>query len=408
MNTPDAGRQALATLGQNREDVRQHNLSTVLRMLHLQGRVSRSALTASTGLNRSTISDLVAELEELGLAYESEAVSPSGVGRPSHVVSASDNVVAFAVHPEYDATTVGVVSLSGEVLIKERVLTRTSPEPQESVEIAARLIAKLRAQLKPNIQIAGVGVAVPGQVRVSDGVIRFAPHLSWIEAPFGPMLTQATGLPVFLDNDASIGCMAERNFGSARGLSDVVYLYAGSGGIGGGAIVHGQQLRGTAGYGGELGHVRISTAGDKDYSGLSGTLESMIRRDDLLEMFKMYSATDEELEAEIMSAKSAKAVKLLQDQIDYLSIGLSNFVNIFNPQIIILTGFLSSLFRFDPDRMLSQMREGSLNAAYERVVIRPGELGSNLLMVGSAELAFENLLQRPSGYALVPAKQIKR
>lgn len=390
--------------GQNREDVRQHNLSIVLRMLHLRGSVSRSELTAVTGLNRSTISDLVSELEELKLAHETDGAVASGVGRPSHMVSAVENVVAISVHTEYDATTVGVVSLSGKVLSKKRLLSSGKPTPENSVKLAAKEIARLRSEMKSDVRIAGVGIAVPGQVRVSDGVVRLAPHLGWVEVPLGPMMSQATGLPVFLDNDASLGCMAERNFGSARELSDVVFLYAGSGGIGGGAIVDGHQLRGAAGYAGELGHVRISAGNAKDYSGLSGTLESLVRRDDLLDIFKFDSAADEELDAEIGSTKSAKAIKLLNEQIDALGLGLSNFVNIFNPQVVVLAGFLTSLFRFDEERLINRMREGALGAAHERVVIRSAELGSDLLMFGAAELPFGDLISRPSNAKLTTPK----
>ena len=84
----EPGLQTPGQKGQNREDVRQHNLSTVLRLVRLSETISRSQLTAATGLNRSTISDLVAELEERGLAIETEALVSSGVGRPSLMVSA--------------------------------------------------------------------------------------------------------------------------------------------------------------------------------------------------------------------------------------------------------------------------------------------------------------------------------
>jgi predicted NBD/HSP70 family sugar kinase len=361
-------------------------------------------LTAVTGLNRSTISDLVSELEELKLAHETDGGVASGVGRPSHMVSAVENVVAISVHTEFDATTVGVVSLSGKVLSKKRLLSSGKPTPENSVKLAAKEIARLRSEMKSDVRIAGVGIAVPGQVRVSDGVVRLAPHLGWVEVPLGPMMSQATGLPAYLDNDASLGCMAERNFGSARELSDVVFLYAGSGGIGGGAIVDGHQLRGAAGYAGELGHVRISAGNAKDYSGLSGTLESLVRRDDLLDIFKFDSAADEELDAEIRSTKSAKAIKLLNEQIDALGLGLSNFVNIFNPQVVVLAGFLTSLFRFDEERLINRMREGALGAAHERVVIRSAELGSDLLMFGAAELPFGDLISRPSNAKLITPK----
>ncbi len=385
--------------------MRQHNLSIILQMIHFYGTVTRSQLTSSTGLNRSTISDLVSELEQLGFAHETEGASASGVGRPSLVVTASTKVVSFAVHPEVDATTVGVVTLSGKVIKTLRVPMAKSPTAAESVQTAAGAIAELRKQLAPEQLIAGIGVAIPGQVRVSDNVVRLAPQLGWVEQPFGSMLSQATGLPVFVDNDASIGCMAERNFGAARGFLDVVYLFAGSGGIGGGAIVNGSQLRGASGYGGELGHVRIGGSNAVDYSGLSGTLESMVRRDDLLHVFKMFSATDQELDQEIQSTKSAEAIKILRNQVDSLGAGISAYVNIFNPDAIVLAGFLTSLFNFDPERLLAAVKQGSLNASQERVVIRNGELGEDLLMIGSAELAFRAVLENPGEAQLVAVKK---
>lgn len=376
-------------------------------MLHLQGTVSRSTLTAVTGLNRSTISDLVTELSDLGLAFESEATSPSGLGRPSLMVSASDNVVAFSVHPESDSTTVGVVTLSGQVISKTRVKAKKSPSIEASVEFASSAISQIRSKLEPEIKIVGIGVAVPGQVRVADGVVRHAPHLGWIEAPYGPLLSQATGLKVWLDNDASLGCMAEFNHGSARGFSDVVYLYAGAGGIGGGAIINGRQLRGSSGYGGELGHVRISNSSEKDNSGLPGTLESLIKREELLKIFNQSSATDEELDSLIQKARNSKLIQLINNQIDTLGGGLGSFVNIFNPQAIVLAGFLDSLFKFDSERLLRRMRESSLTSSQESVLVLSGALGANLLMIGASELPFNSLIDDPSGTSLVTSKNRK-
>ena len=405
VNKPITPLQTTGARGSNRDLVRQHNLSVLLQMIHLHGTVSRSSLTSATGLNRSTISDLVSELQELGFVTETESASPSGVGRPSLMVTASNKVVAFSVHPEVDATTVGAVTLSGKVLFSERVLMAKHPTANDSVQAAAKVIESMRTRLEKDQLIAGIGVAIPGQVRVEDNVVRLAPQLGWVEQPYGSMLSQVTGLPVYVDNDASIGCMAERNFGAARGFSEVVFLFAGSGGIGGGAIVNGMQLRGASGYGGELGHVRIGESNDKDYSGLSGTLESLVRRDDLLQAFKMFAATDEELDQDIRGNKSAKIQKIIENQIDALGNGIASYVNIFNPEVIVLAGFLTSLLAYDEARLLRRIKEGALNASSEIVVVRPAELGSDLLMIGAAELPFHRVLENPAETKLVPARK---
>jgi predicted NBD/HSP70 family sugar kinase len=389
--------------GQNRENLRQHNLSLVLRLLHQMGTVARSQLTSVTGLNRSTISDLVAELAARGLVVESEAVLVGGVGRPSLTVGTATNVVAFAVNPEIDATTVAAVTLDGKLIDRVRYPTHIQPEPQKAAQIANQLVTSMRNQLPAGTRIAGIGAAVPGQVRVNDGVVRFAPHLNWIEAPFGPMLSQLTGLPVLVDNDASLATLAERTYGSAKGARHVVSLFAGSGGIGGGVIVDGQQLRGATGYAGELGHMQISNSPELDFSGLPGTLEALVRRDDLLEVFKLDAATDEELHFEILKAKDAGPVKVIQNQIEALGRGVGVLATIFNPQMVVLSGFLASLFQFDSDRLLEVIRLSTLQSAHDSLLVRTGELGTRAVLVGAAELAFSNLLDNPAAAPLIAA-----
>lgn len=393
-----------STVGSNREQVRQHNLSAILRLLRQFGTMSRSALTQRTGLNRSTISDLVTELQELGLITESEASATQGVGRPSLMVSFSDEVVVFAVNPETDATTVGVVTLSGKVIDKVRHTHQSVPTATESVETATKLIAELRASMPASYRIAGIGVAIPGQIRVEDGVVRLAPHLNWVEVPFARMLHQQTGLPVFIDNDASLGSIAERDLGAGRGYSEIVYLFGGAGGIGGGVIHGGILLRGAAGYAGELGHVRISDSPREDYSGLQGTLESLVQRDDLLAALKIDSVDDAQLEEVLSKPLSSKVQKLLESQIDALAIAIGNYVNIFNPEIVLLAGYLAVLHSYDRDRLLTRFRWSTLTAPQDRLLVKTAELGPNLLMIGAAGLPIAPLLAEPAVTQLFPAR----
>ena len=389
-------------LGQGRDAVRQHNLSTVVNLVHQLGPISRSKLGQLTGLNRSTISILVEELTNLGMVFESESTSREGLGRPSIQVSASEEVVAIAVHPELEYLAVAAVSLSGQVLQEERVSYAAGTSVQAIVKESARLIERLRESAKPGTRIVGVGVAVPGQVRFGDGVVRLAPHLGWVEVPLAKMLQQETGLPVYLDNDAMVGCNAERMFGAAKNFKDVIYLWGGSG-LGGGVVTNGVQLRGATGYGCELGHVRISDSADPDYSGLAGTLEAIVRREDLVSALGLSAVSDEDLEVALLSNRNPAVIEVVHRQLDALGRALANYVNIFNPEVIILGGFLRSLYWFDQERLLQGLTNGSLSASREAVIVRTAELGSFSLMLGSAELAFERLLANPGGIETIPA-----
>lgn len=388
-------------LGRGRDAVRQHNLSAVLGLVHQQGPISRSKLGQLTGLNRSTISILVEELTNLGTVYEGESTARQGLGRPSIQVSASDEVVAISVHPELEYLVVAAVSLSGNVLVQERVSYPAGTPVQSIVKESARLIERIRAGLKPGSRIAGIGVAVPGQIRFGDGVVRLAPHLGWVEVPLTKMLEQETGLQVFLDNDALVGCTAERIFGAAKNFKDVIYLWGGSG-LGGGVVTNGVQLRGATGYGCELGHVRISDSDQPDYSGLAGTLEAIARREDLVTALGLGNVSDEDLEVALLSNRNPDVLAVVHRQIDALARALANYVNIFNPEIIVLGGFLRSLYWFDQERLLQGLTNGALRSSREAVIVRTAELGSSSLLLGSAELVFEQLLANPSAFETVP------
>lgn len=394
--------------GRNREDLREHNLSALVGLLHRFGTLSRAQLTASTGLNRTTISNLVAELKSLGLVFESQSAGTSGVGRPSVMVTLSNDVIAFAVNTALDATTVGVVNLVGQVLMKARRPNPANLTPVMAVQIANDLIIHLRAKLAPGTRIIGVGVAIPGQVRVAEGIVRFAPAFKWINAPFGPMLNRLSNLPVFIDNDASLGCLAERTLGSARKFTNIVYLFGGTNGVGGGVVIDGKQLRGASGFASELGHVRISDSEIEDYSGLVGTLESAVRRDKLLKVLDLKTANEDELETAILATDSPAAMAEFRAQIDALGIGVANLVNIFNPQVVILSGFLASLFKFDHDRLLEEFRRHALVASQEEVVVIAGKLNSNLLMIGAAELPIHALIEAPSSVNEMPLTKGRR
>ncbi len=385
--------------GNNYDDVRRHNLSVLLRLVHRGGAASRSTLTRQTGLNRSTIAALVAELADLGLVEEREPDATNQVGRPSPIVAVSERVVAIAVNPEIDAVTIGVVGLDGTVHRRTRYPVDRSPTAGEAVGLAARVIESLRDELRSRFHVVGIGVAVPGLVRAHDGLVRLAPHLGWVDEPLAEMLEQATGYPVFAANDASLGAMAERYFGVGRGLTDLIYLNGGASGIGGGVIAGGNPIGGIAGYAGEFGHTRVSAGPATDSAGIAGTLEAEVTRRALLDVLGLETADADELEFALLTSDLPTVRAEVHRQLDHLAVALGGAVNILNPQLVVLGGFLASLLAVDAQRLNDAVAAQALRAPFGTVRIAAAELGSNLLMIGAAELAFERLLEDPASIA---------
>jgi predicted NBD/HSP70 family sugar kinase len=385
--------------GRGNSDVRRHNLSLVLRLVHQSRGVPRSQLTRSTGLNRSTIAALVGELVERELLVEAEPDASNQVGRPSPLALPGPRAIAFAVNPEIDAITVGVVGLGATVLRRVRRPLPSSPTVARAVAVTAEIVAELRRDFGEGHTLLGIGAAIPGLVRASDGVVRLAPHLHWVDEPFAAELERATGLPVFAANDANLGTRAESIFGAGRGVADLVYLNGGASGIGGGIISSGRALTGVEGYAGEFGHTLVATGGERCHCGAVGCLETEVRRDRLVALTGLADADSDELESALLGASSSDVRSEVLRQLDFLGVALRNAVNILNPSTIVLGGFLGSLYAVAPERLDELLASQPLRASSELVSVVRSELGANRLMIGAAELAFASVLEDPSSFA---------
>ena len=388
-----------ANEGTHLDAVRRHNLAGVLRIVHREGSLSRSALTKATGLNRSTVGGIVAELVDNGLVLEQDPAMSNRVGRPSPIVVPEPNVVAFAVNPEIDAITVAVVGLNATVRDRIRFPLPAVPSAGAAVTYITEVIEQLRSRLPAAVRIVGVGVAVPGLVREGDGVVRLAPHLGWREEPFSQHLNEALGYPVSAANDANLGANAEHIFGAGRGANNLVYLNGGASGIGGGVIVEGAPLTGVSGYAGEFGHTLVNSSGRACHCGAIGCLETEVSQERLYATLAG-GGDPEEREASLVSALEAGdpvVTAEVERQSEFLAVALRSATNLFNPDRIILGGFLGLLHETNPLRLPQLVQRHSLAASAETLTINRAVLGRDILMIGAAELAFSALLEDPLG-----------
>src|SRR6266550_119757 len=264
----------LDAIGQRSETVRRANLSAIVRELHARGPLSRSGLVAATGLTRSAIRGVIGEF-----ATE-ERAEPSGTpGRPSPVVRLNPTgAMVMAVEIAVDSIAVAIVGLGGQVL----ELVRVDRPPghtsvDEVVADLAELAATVRGHAWSSNNLIGIGVAVVGMVRRTDGFVSMAPNLEWTDVPLGSRIAQAldTDGPIAVAHEADLGALAELRRGAARGHDNIVFI-SGEVGVGGGIIVDGRPLTGVAGYGGEVGHLPVNPNGTPCRCGSSGCWETEI------------------------------------------------------------------------------------------------------------------------------------
>jgi len=382
--------------GDNADGVRRRNLSTILDLVHHGRALSRAELTAVTGLNRSTIAALVAELAALDLVEEGEPVANGGVGRPSPGVQPSANPVVIAVNPEVDAVNAAAVGLGAHVRRRARHPVDAVPDPETAVGLIASIVADLAAA--DTGHVVAVGLAIPGLVRAADGEVRWAPHLRWRDVPFARMVEAAVGLPVHADNDASLGAIAEHLFGAGRGVDDLIYLNGGASGIGGGAIVRGEPLVGRSGYAGEFGQNRPGAGGQGKLVSPRGTLEDEVSRARLLALLGLESADEPQVAAAIAASADPLVAAELQRQQGILAAALGNAINVFNPELVVLGGYLATHLAWTPPTLAEAVRSTTVPASWEGLRIVPAALGEDRLLIGAAELAFRSLLRDPAAW----------
>lgn len=388
--------------GQRSETVRRANLSAIVRELHTHGPLSRSALVTRMGLTRSAIRSLIGELVDTGLVSEERAASLGTPGRPSPLVRLNpDGAVALAMEIAVDSLAVAIVGLDGAVLELIRVdRPRGHSSVDEVVDDLVELASTARARRPADDALVGVGVAVVGVVRRTDGLVAMAPNLGWQDVPLGDRLgwALAVSVPISIANEADLGALAEHRRGAAIGVDDVLFL-SGEVGVGGGLIVGGHPFTGAAGFGGEVGHMPVNPTGATCRCGSFGCWETEVGEEVLLDLAgHPRSGGRGEVDAVLREAADGSEVALVAlDHVGrWLGLGLAGLVNVLNPGLIVLGGRFGRIHPFVIRSLDEELDRRALAAPRSMVRVVATRLGADAPLLGAAELAFEPLLADPA------------
>jgi glucokinase len=241
----------------------------------------------------------------------------------------------------------GIVTPEGKILDEVRYPTPHSPE--RLVENIARAVE----EVGDGLEVGGVCLAVPGLILAQENTVVFSPNLRAIEGiPLKEALGPRIGLPLTIENDANAAAWGEFRFGAGSEVDHLVFVTLGTG-IGGGVITHGVLLRGAQGSGGELGHVTIQATGPRCACGNRGCLEALAsgtaigrrarevaseRPDSALGRIAMERKVVGEDATELARNGDELALSVLEEAGRWLGIGLAGFVNIFNPEMVVVGG----------------------------------------------------------------------
>ncbi len=374
------------------ETLREHNRLRVVEALQRHGTATRGELSRETGLSRTTVATVVAELQDNGLVVERQPGpdTAAGRGRPASVLALDSSVgAAVGVDVGHSHVRVAVGDLSSTVLAEDVVELDVDHDAGSSLAAAAELVDRVLAQAGVDrSRVVGAGMGIPAPIDRRTGTIQSAKILpSWAGMQPADELAERLGMHVELDNDANMGARAEHAFGAGRGLSDFVYVQLREG-IGGAIVLGGRLHYGAAGLAGELGHVPVVPGGVLCRCGNRGCLETVASVTALLaelEATRGDRFTFDGLLA-LVRAGDAGALRIVNDAGRAVGRVVADFCNLLNPAAVVVGGRLA----FAGDPLMNGIRESidryALPAAAESVELKAGVLGERAEMLGALAL----------------------
>ena len=277
------------------------------------------------------------------------------------------------------------------------------------LDVVVDAVEETRAGAGADVDAVGFGIPSLIDQRTGNAVI--AVNLPLKDVVFADVMSERLGVPVFVDNDANLAALAEHRAGAARGYSEAILLTIGTG-IGSGLILRGELYRGAVGAGAELGHTVIDLNGPPCQGNCPnhGCIESLasgtaLAREALRIAHERPQsglgralAAGREFEGSLVielahdgDAAAIDAIKLIGTR---LGVAIASFVNIFNPEVVVLGGGVMGAGELLLSAARAEMLARALPPSRDIVEIVPAAFGVEAGMIGAAALAFDGLTQR--------------
>jgi predicted NBD/HSP70 family sugar kinase len=370
------------------DTIRYINRQIVLNYIREKEPISRAEISHETALQRSTVSLIVDELKTRGLIYEIEGESTGG--RPPTLLRLrAAGCMAIGIDVGTAQTTVAVADLVGRVI--EREIFETNPDVDAQFH---RLTSSVQKFIRNNDNIEGIGVSVPGLVDPETGAALFIPHFKWRNWSLAADLSEATGLPVTVDNDANAAALAELWLGrpEIRDVRDFILVLVHEG-LGTGIIFDGQVYQGVAGAAGEFGHMTIGRGAPVVCAaGSEECWEAFASERAALARYKQRrtGAADAELSfgklIDKAFANDDAAREALVETGRYLGLGISNLTKGLSPEAVILAGDIARAWPLIADELRSTLAANTICSDLVSAPVFASTLGEDTRLMGALSL----------------------
>lgn len=295
------------------------------------------------------------------------------------------------------ALDLGGTSLKGALVDENGVIGTRDQQSTVGADrdgIVSAIVTMVKKLQSEGDEVTGVGLGMPGPLDPFSGVVHVTPNLPFKEPfPMREVLEKETGLRVLVNNDANLAVLGEWWKGAAVGAKNAVMLTLGTG-IGGGLIIDEKLFMGSKGFGAELGHITIANDGPPCGCGAAyGCFEALASGTAIIR------AAQEEISPKIANAKEVEelaqqgneaARALWDDEGKWLGVAIANYLNIFNPDVVIVGGAIAAAWPLFERRMLEEIRARAFDVMVEHAKIAPAQLGNDAGITGAAKMVYDS------------------
>jgi len=368
------------------ETARRINRDIVLELIRANQPISRADLSRQSGLQRSTISQIVEQLIREKWVCEG-AVASLPRGRHPTLLELNEDLVVIAVDIHPKQAIVATVDLKGRLL--SRSMVPLTSDPAASTRLLTDCMLRMRQAL-PRKSIEGIGISLPGRVDPETQRLIFAPNLHWPDFDLKSVIEKAMALPVKMANAAIACLLAELTFRRIDGVRDIVLVTV-SEGVGTGVFANGQLISGNRGMAGEFGHVPLDPSGPRCSCGRRGCWETFASCHAALRYYKELhpqgrAITFHEL-LNIAEEGDEFAAQALEKQAVYIGRGLRLIITGLAPSVILVAGDITSAWhRFGP-AIEKEAAKLALGGALPQIL--PTHEGDIARLRGAAALVFQ-------------------
>ena len=392
----------------NQERSQLINRALVADLLRQEGVCSRATLAQLSGLKQATITNIIGEFIECGLVVKTGLMSGCK-GRRSIGVTLNDDLYkVIGIRMTRRAFYISIAGLSGKVYAVEEYPIGPRDDVQNTISRIRNAIQDIRRE-NSSTHIPAVCMAMPGPYREDRDQLLFVTELSgWQNFPIKKALTEGFDIPIYIANDANASAFAQLWYRSKEyGIRNMIYVLAGQG-IGCGIITDGKLVLGQRGIAGEFGHNTINYRGALCECGNRGCLEkycsflvfceNITRR---LQAGEPSILSENNLTAASISDAVKTGDKVAREEYEkaceFLSIGIVNLINQFNPGMIVIGDELAEVA---PDLLLKIVCDkvhACINPlVYNDITIEVNRLPESPALLGAAAIAAQNVLSDPT------------